>query len=66
MQRMIEELFRWGELADFSQIHNGDPIRNMFHHVQGMRNKEICYVANLFFEIDEKIDNLRLYGNVQC
>ena len=48
---------------DPSQIHHHDPVADMFHHRQIMRNKQKSYFRFLL-NILKQIHNLRLYTDI--
>ncbi len=59
------ETFRRGLLYDGAQIHDGNPLAEMLHQGQVVRNEQIGQ-AELLLQILEQIDDLGLNGEVEC
>ena len=53
-----------GHLDDAAEVHDGDAVAEVFHHSQVVRDEEVGE-AEVFLEVVEKIENLRLNGNIQ-
>ena len=51
-------------LNNFTQVHNRDSIRYVFHNRQIMSNEQVRQVK-FILQIDEEVDYLALNGNVQ-
>src|SRR6185295_7924515 len=51
-------------LRDVPEIHHGNPIGDVTHHRQVVRDEEVRQLE-LFLQILHQIDNLRLNGNVE-
>ena len=60
----IINLFAVGKLNDFSEIHHCDPVTEIFYHPQIVRDEQVGDIQ-LFFQVQQKIDDLSLYGNIQ-
>ena len=64
MQRIAEQLARRRDFDDPAEIHHGDPVADVLDHGQIMRDEEIRE-AELALQIDQKVDDLRLHGDVE-
>src|SRR5256885_2454919 len=53
-----------GAFDNFSQVHHQDSLRDVFHHREIVRNKEVSD-ATLLLQILKEVDDLRLHRNVQ-
>jgi len=53
-----------GHLDYFTQIHDGNSVTDILHHCQIMGDDDIGQVE-LILQVDQKIDNLGLDGNIQ-
>ena len=49
---------------EFAQIHDGDPVGEVLHHVQVVRDEQVGQVI-LRLQVLEQVDDLRLNGHVQ-
>ena len=63
MRVLIYFMYR-RHLNDLSQVHDRYPIRDMFHYIQGMRNKNVRK-AELRLKVFQKIKNLGLNRDIQ-
>ena len=52
------------DLDDAAEVHDGDAVAEVFDHSQVVRDEEVGE-AEVFLEVVEKIENLRLNGNIQ-
>lgn len=64
MQGSPIKRFTVGQFDDFSQIHDGHAIADVFNHTQVVGYEQVGQVE-LFLQILKKIDDLRLDGNVE-
>ena len=64
MSRICVQFFLRSCLHNRTEIHNTDPVWNMFYHRQVMCDKEIGQVF-LLLKFDQQVDNLCLNGNVK-
>ena len=64
MLRGIEEIFRCSNLGEFSKIHHGNTVRQVLHHIQIMRNKQIGQMEFLL-EVAQQIQDLRRNRHIQ-
>ena len=64
VQRMPVYVVRPSGFHHVSQIHDADPVADMFHHAQVMGNKQVADSLPLL-DILEKIDHLRLDRHIQ-
>src|SRR5690606_32154632 len=51
-------------LDDFAQIHDGDAIRQVFHHGEVVGDEDEAEVQ-AFHQVGEQVDDLGLYGDVE-
>ena len=65
MQGVLEQGPGIGDLHDLANIHHRDPVTDMLDHSQIMRDEKQRKVE-LFLQIDEQIDDLRLNRDVKC
>jgi hypothetical protein len=56
---------RRGELAQLSEIHDGDPVAHMLHNCEVVRDEEHGQ-AHPGLQILQKIEDLCLYRHVEC
>ena len=56
--------FRIGELDDFTEIHDGDAVADVLHHGEVVGDEEVGE-AEVFLEIDEKVEDLGLDGDIE-
>jgi len=64
VQRISVEFSIGCQLDDAAQVHDGDPIADVFHHAQIVGNEKIGQV-HLLLKLGQKIDHLRLNGDIQ-
>ena len=60
----LEDLYRRGNLNDFSDVHYSDPITDVFDDTEIMGDKEISQ-RKLILEVSKKIEALGLYRYIQ-
>ena len=65
MKRVSKELIPWSCLDHGSQIHDPNPIAEMFHHTKVMGDKQIRKPSFLLKPF-EQINDLCLNGYIQC
>ena len=64
MERIRVEVFIAARLDDFSEIHDGNPVGNVFDDRQIVRDKQIRQF-HFFLNVFKKIQHLRLDRNVE-
>ena len=64
MQGASIEFFTGGELHDFTQVHDGHPIADVFYNAQVVGYEKVGQIE-LCLQILKKINDLCLDGNVQ-
>ena len=52
------------DLDDLAQVHDGDPVRDVPHHGQVVRNEEVGD-AELVLQVVEQVDHAGLNGHVE-
>ena len=62
--RLRVELLRRRELDDLAQVHHGDPVRDVAHDAQVVRDEQVRE-AELVLEVVEQVDDLRLDRDVE-
>ncbi len=64
MARVGEDLICRPFFDDAAEIHDSDPIREMFDHGQVVRDQKVCQ-PQLILQVLKKVQNLRLDRDVQ-
>jgi hypothetical protein len=64
VKRVIEQFFGGRILHDVTEIHDGDPVTDVAHHMEVVGDEKITEPETIL-EFLEKVDDLRLDGNVQ-
>ena len=64
MHRIAEQNLTWGDLDNASLTHHGDAIRDIVNHREVVRNEKIGQIQ-VFLQVLEQVQNLRLDGNVE-
>ena len=54
-----------GDLHDLAQVHHHDPVTDIANHCQIVANEHISQMK-LLLQTLKQVQNLRLYGNIQC
>ena len=54
-----------GDLHDLAQVHHHDPVADIANHRQIVANEHISQMK-LLLQTLKQVQNLRLYGNIQC
>ena len=65
MARVVEDFTRRADLDDPAQVHDGDPVRQVAHDGQVVRDEQQGQ-TQLFAELAEQIQDLRLHRYVEC
>ena len=52
------------DLDDLAKIHHRNPVRDMMHHAQIMRDEQVGQ-PEIFAQVPQQVQDLRLYGHVQ-
>jgi hypothetical protein len=65
MPRIPVEFTVGGQLHDAPHVHDGHPVTDMLNNASIMRD-ENTGEPHFFLNLDEEIDHLGLYGNIQC
>ena len=59
------DFFRRGQLHDFAQIHDGDPVGDVFDDGEIVRDEKVTE-AHVALEVHEEIEDLALHTNIKC
>ena len=64
MQWILIERLVCGQFDDAPQVHDRNPIADVFHNAEVMGNKQVGEV-HLFLKLSQQIDDLGLDGYIQ-
>ena len=63
MKWILEQFLTGSEFYDFSQIHYGYAIRDVFDHGKVVSDKQVCQ-PKLLLQVLEQVEHLRLNRNI--
>ena len=64
MERPVKKGPGFGNLNHTSQIHDYDPVADMFNHAEVMADEQIGQI-HVVFQVHEQIEDLGLDGHIQ-
>ena len=65
MQRIFVQFISFGKLDDDPEIHDSDAVADVADHRKVMGDEQISQ-PHFLLQVFQKIDDLRLNGNIQC
>ena len=64
MPRRVVDVARFTELDEFAEVHHADPVGDVMHHREVVRDEYVSE-ALLLLEVREQIEHLRLDRHVE-